>query len=190
MKRIAIVSVGLVLIVGLSAALTVLIVQLLDTQSIFPSEPRYTLAQVRMGLRQQPKAWIGRIVIVDGSIQTAQASSSGITSLAHVNYLYPPPGVNVRFLLVPPGGHIDVRIFLTHAQGPSFYLSPQLPLSPIDPLHRLLRQIPLINQWFQEPRPQGWQTAQMFRLKLLPPLPQGSICGNISCPNAILLYTW
>lgn len=186
MKRatVALVGVCVIFLVGLVGCL-------LGSRSPSLLVHTYTLAQVYRGLHQQPKSWAGHIVVVNGSIQTVQASSSGPSLLTRVNYLHPASGVNVRLLLVPPGGRVNLRtLSFMQSRVPSLSLSPQLPVSPANPLQRFLQQIPVINHWFQADTSQSWQTAHTFRIKLLSPPQQATLCGNTSCPDALLLQLW
>ncbi len=66
MRRIAIVLAALALI---AAGATIVIGQL------SPSEPVYSAAQVQAGLQHAPAAWVGRVVLVRGSIAMSGSST-------------------------------------------------------------------------------------------------------------------
>jgi len=103
---------GVVLVIGLSAALA----------PPPPTEPVYTVAVVKAGLRLHPGAWIGRTVLVQGrvagSMSWGQSGHSG-----PLNPFYPPPGLNIRIRLVP----IDLQGYPAQMwPGPALWVAPHL----------------------------------------------------------------
>ncbi len=68
-----------------------------------PTGPVYTVAAVRAELRQRPLIWIGRTVLVRGTVAGALSwGAPGYSAGAQpMNPLYPPPGLNIRIRLVP-----------------------------------------------------------------------------------------
>jgi len=103
MLQVLLLMLGLVIVAGVVAA---------RVGRLAPSERVYTLDEVTTGMRQSPRAWAGRTVVVVGSVQQMAASGGAAGALTHIDYLHPSAGVAVLILLVPSGRFVSSRQFL------------------------------------------------------------------------------
>ena len=151
-----------------------------------PTGPVYAVATVRAGLRQHPRIWIGRTVLVRGTVAGALSwGTPGYSASAQpMNPLYPPPGLNIRIRLVPSGTGVPARMWI----GPDVWVSPHLAPYPSGPIVGALRRIPLVAGLF--PALPQWDsllgTSSVFRLTLLPL--HGTRCQGrpSTCDDAVL----
>ncbi len=119
----------------------------------------YSVSQVVTGLRHQPRAWLGRTVVVAGKI--AEARGSGLGPITQQDWLYPPAGDDVLIRLVPSDTNLHPVAFYT---GPDLWITPHLPPQQhtvADDLYRL----PLVGRFF--PLPNDLYSFRTFRLRLL-----------------------
>jgi len=148
-----------------------------------PSSPAgtvYAVEQVTTGLRQHPRAWIGRTVLVQGRV--AGAMSWGQSGHPLTDVLYPPPGLNIRIRLVP----IDLQGYPARIwPGPALWVAPHLAPPSLNPPLNALRRIPLVKRLFPAPQPLDTTdtTPRVFRLTLLPR--HGTRCPGV-CADATL----
>ncbi len=162
---------GLVLVIGLSAA----------TAPQSPTGPVYTVAAVKAGLRLHPREWVGRTVLVKGRVAGSMSWGQSGRSVP-IDWLYPPPGLNVRIRLVPVDLHgYPARIW----PGPALWVAPHLAPRSASPFLSALRRIPLVKRLFPTPQPldEAVTTPSVFRLTLLPR--HGTSCPGV-CTDAML----
>jgi len=122
-----------------------------------PSAPVYTVAAVQTGLQRQPRAWVGRTVLVSGVVQD-------------INQYFPTQGprqlrVSLVPMLPPPGSYAALGGY-----GPQLWADPRrIPSHPFNALMRLLGTIPVLGPLLhvRDQRLHPGQQA-VFRLTLLP----------------------
>lgn len=151
-----------------------------------PTEMVYSVPQIEMGLMQYPRAWIGRTVLVRGHVQQVVASAPyvpGSRPIGQIDYLFPPPELDVRLLLASCTAYCKVDYSVRpHPEWMS--LQPRAVRQQTDRMQSFMHELPLIGSLF--PPAPGWQTASVFRVTILPPSPPNGICGMSDCPDALL----
>ncbi len=134
-----------------------------------PSAPVYTVAAVQTGLQRQPRAWVGRTILVSGVVQD-------------IDQYFPTQGPRqLRVLLVPmlppPGSHAALGGY-----GSQLWADPRrVPSHPFNALMRLLGTVPVLGPLLhvRDQRLHPGQQA-VFRLTLLPRrrCPAGTCMSN------------
>ncbi len=166
---------GLALLAGLVAAVA--------GRPSSSAGPVYSVAQVTTGLRQHPRAWVGRTVLVQGRVAGSMSWWSGQSGRSGpLNPFYPPPGLSIRIRLVPLNlNGVPARIW----PGPALWVVPHLAPRSARPVMSALRRIPLVQRLFPPPQPLDADvtTPSVFRLTLLPR--HRTRCLNV-CPDATL----
>jgi len=187
----------ILLVMKLKVALIVMILLLLglvvDTeyslQRAPDSVPVYTVAQVVTGLAHNPRKWIGRTVLVRGSIiQIDSVSVPPASPLSpHDNPLYPPVGIHVQLVLATRSAYTGGTRNPFDVQ-PKLIVRPNLPRPTLNPLerfaHYLSEHVPIPNQFV----PQGLQlrTGSIFQIKLLS-RHRGTCAPLGMCDDALLV---
>ncbi len=177
LRRTLLLLLALIVIAGLMAAFV---------GRLGPSERVYALDEVTRGMRQSPRAWVGRTVLVAGSMQQMSASGGAGGALVHVDYLHPPVGVAVLILLAPPHRPVSPGQFFdldTHRHGAWLQVQPHLLLRRADPFQAFLQRMPLVGRFV--PGPDDVTAAHVFRVTLLPV--HAAFCGTSQCPDALLV---
>jgi len=191
-------------VVALSAILALGAYTLLRSGSAHPVHA-YTVAQVAGGLAQQPRAWIGRTIVVRGVAVVVEWPNSLGGVSARVCSRYPPcsmpvpPNTSVDLLLVdnmPLGGAASMLLLKTlilraeRAKSPAFLRAPPslvvkvLP-QPSQTLRDVLTHVPLLSQFVSQPAIQGG-TPRIYRVRVLPHSTQPQVCTP-ACDDAVLL---
>lgn len=177
---------AVVLVLGI--VLTAGLVATLIPQSS-PTEPVYSLIDVRTGLQRHPMAWAGRTVLVEAKVQQVSFSAPNAgpaagNFYAHLDYAHPPSGVDVQFMLVPPhssGGRATLH-------GPLLMVRPHIARYQVSVWETFLRRVPILGRIFPPSDADSWRDAHVFRLTLLHlAASNNQYCGPLGCPDALLL---
>jgi hypothetical protein len=163
------------------AALVVLVALALVTR-ITGTGPRhptaetvYTAAQVRAGLRHNPRAWVGHTVLIRGLL----AAATGASTTPSV----PPIAVLIDVPPLPRGvSALQLRILIYDYSGIAAQPTTTLLLRPAppNPLLALLRQIPVVTCLLPPSERSDGGEVRVYRVVLLPP--------RRSCPQKGLCY--
>jgi len=151
------------------ATLLVVIVAALVAHAVTPSATVYSVNQVVAGLRHQPRAWLGRTVVVAGKI--AEARGSGPGAITQQEWLQPLPSDAVLIRLVPSDTNLHPVALYT---GPDLWITPHL----LPQQHTIaddFYRLPLVGRFF--PAPDDLYSFRTFRLRLL--IHPGSPCFTI-----------
>jgi len=150
----------LVALLGLLPALVLMIAALADGAG---RRSVYSVVEVQSRLAHDPKAWVGRTVLVRGLIERCVASRSVRARQ---------PCDKWPAVLVDPG---------------SFGVSAPLPLmwGSLDPLLAFLRELPLVSWLVVPPQAPHWWTLATYRVQLRA-APQ-DLCSAGACYEALLL---
>ncbi len=155
-----------------------------------PAEQVYSLVDVRTGLRTHPLAWAGRTVLVDAEVQQVSddtpntgAGAAAINYYAHLDYVHPPPGVDVLFMLVP----LRRNSSRAALRGPTLMVRPHVARHQASDWETFLRRVPVLGRLLPPSNADSWQDAHAFRLILLRPALSNQYCGPLGCPDALLL---
>jgi len=133
----------------------------------------YSIAEVRAGVRQQPRQWVGRTVWVVGKTATVGSSYSGPLGPGAgiprtMDPLYPPPKVAVRIEIVPSTYSFMTRQDVRTVRD-RFVLAPHL--GPENPIQVLVSHVPFAGTFFHL-RPLSGETrlmmARYYRITLSP----------------------
>ena len=143
----------------------VLVARMAGTRPGFPAvETVYTAAQVRAGLRHNPRAWVGHTVLIRGLLATA----SGASATPSV----PPIAVLIDVPRLPRGvSALQLRILVYDYYGITAQPTTTLLLRPAppDPLLTLLRQIPGVKGLLPLSERLDGGEVRVYRVVLLPP---------------------
>ncbi len=143
---------GLMLLFGLLFAF--------GNQLLSPPQRTYSVAEVQAGLRRDPRAWMGRTVLVQGATQDInQYFPHGNGSPQHLRVLLTPRP------LPPNPNAYAVR----GGAGTALWAEPRIPRHPFNVLARLLRGLPLVGGVLPV-REQVLRLGQsaVYRLTILP----------------------
>lgn len=155
----------LALIIALATGVTALI-----TRQGQGALPLYSPAQVQAGLALRPARWIGRTVLVRGSITQVGWSEQHVAyqidgdpnsgPIASINRV-PPPGTIVEVALTAEGASLPLRFVAARP----------------DPWRAMLHRLPLIGALFPAPRWTSTTGQRTFRVRLLRPACPGCDAG-------------
>jgi hypothetical protein len=142
-----------------------LVARMVGTRPGSPAvETVYTAAQVRAGLRHNPRAWVGHTVLIRGLLATA----SGASTTPSV----PPIAVLIDVPRLPRGvSALQLRILVYDRYGiaaqptTTLLLRPALP----NPLLALLRQIPVVTRLLPLSERIDGGEVRVYRVVLLSP---------------------
>lgn len=183
-RRVAIVaSTGAVF----SAALTFL---LITTPSMSLSTPSqvYSVGDVQDGLRHNPRAWVGRTVLVQGIVQEVGWEQGATTALVAAG-----PGKDLPF--TPPSGlshdatvHLFLRAIIPSVDKPSPPLQLRVQqIQTTDPLPPILRGLPGVRRLILASQRVLGGTPAVYRIHLRARPQRGKACSNLSCDDGVLL---
>jgi len=128
----------------------------------------FTVAEVQRGLAAHPRRWIGRAILIRGTLLVSM-SDPGVIDVFH-----PPPYILVTYSLYQPG---PARTGRVSGLPLTLKLAPHMAAPRTNPLASLLRQLPWLQPLFGNPG------NTIFRVTLLPR--RGS-CGIQVCPDGQL----
>lgn len=147
----------IVLIISLAASITAMV-----TRQGQDAAPLYSAAQLQAGLALRPAHWIGRTVLVRGSITQVGWSERHVAyqidgdpntgPIASINRV-PPPGTVVEVALTADGASLPLR-----------FVAPRP-----DPWKVLLRHIPFLGPLLPSPQWTSTTGRRAFRVRLLRP---------------------
>jgi len=150
----------------------------------------YTVYDVQIGLRRDPRAWVGRTVLVRGSV-TAVGFDYGATGAEEMAA----PGTTQPFLL-PVGGlrhvvavHLFMQTGTLRADLP-YYRPLQLRTQQVqssDPLPSILHDVPGLRNVIPTPQQVRGGVPILLRVRLLPRPHDDRACINRSCDEGMIL---
>jgi len=188
MKRAFAVIAFLILALALAAGTT------LAVHNPIAAGPIYTVTQVQSGLARHPQAWIGRTVLVRGTILgwagTNGPGTAGASALpCFAPCFTPPAGWPAPHLVLlegtVTGAYPDLLTVVAQMRPHTLVLhvSSPVPASP-SPL-TFLRSLPVVGSWIPVPR------QLIYRVRLLPSSPTVAPCRLAlqACDDAILMGT-
>jgi len=169
------------------AALTSLLITIPSVSPAAPSQV-YPVGNVQDGLRYNPRAWVGRTVLVQGIVQEVAWKQGAITALVAAG-----PGKDLPF--TPPSGlsrdaivHLFLRAIIPSVDNP--YRPLQLRVQQAqttDPLPPVLRGLPWVRQLIPAPQRVLGGTPAIYRIHLLARPQRDKACFNLSCDDGVLL---
>lgn len=96
------------------------------------SQQTYTVAQVAIGLRQHPTAWVGRTLFVHGWFRPSFCPTCG------PSFLHADASGDNWYLLIDPGGRDPMRDFLRHVPLLGRVVpGPQIPQQNVEMAYRI-----------------------------------------------------